>query len=144
MAKDTAKKAATKKVATKKVAVPAAEKPAAKKAAVKKTAVAKPAAPAAVVAPAKAPRFSAASTTIVVQFDAGFGNNLYLRGSGPGLSWESGVLMVNTAANEWTWSTEMASSEFDFKVLLNDQVWSADPNYTALPGLRTIIQPDFV
>src|SRR5690606_12500637 len=40
----------------------------------------------AVVAPAK-------DTVIVAKIDVGFGNALYLRGDGPGLSWSKGVPM---------------------------------------------------
>ena len=32
-------------------------------------------------------------TTITALVDVGFGNTLYLRGEGPGLSWEKGVPM---------------------------------------------------
>ena len=89
----------------------------------------------------KAPKTSA--TTIVAKIDAGFGNNLYLRGEGTGLSWDAGVLMTNTGADEWTFVINHATEAVDFKLLINDLTWSTGPNYTVLPGTLLIVSPEF-
>src|SRR3954469_12434810 len=47
-------------------------------------------------------------TKIEAQIDVGFGNALYIRGEGPGLSWESGVLM--TCVSDDRWSTSIANA----------------------------------
>ena len=129
--KTAAKKAVTKKVAAKKVAV---KKVAAKKAAVKKTAtktVARKKKPAKVV------------TTIIAKIDAGFGNDLYIRGSGAGLSWDAGVQMKNTDSETWTWESDSLSSELEFKVLINDYSWSGGPNGVVFPGATVVFEPLF-
>jgi hypothetical protein len=86
---------------------------------------------------------AAALTTIVAKVDVGFGNMLFLRGTGPGLSWEKGVEMTNSSADEWTWSTTKASADFVAKVLVNDVVWSNDADATIAAGKKTVIVPSF-
>ncbi|MDX2187492.1 MAG: hypothetical protein SFV32_11210 [Opitutaceae bacterium] len=142
--------------ATKAAQVPAAEKPApAKKAPAKKKAsvipaasevvtpvVAAPAAPA--PAPvAKAPAKAVVVTTITAQIDVGFGNALYLRGEGPGLSWEKGVLMDCVADDRWIFTLTDAERPVVFKFLLNDITWSTGEDYVAAPGASTAFTPAF-
>src|SRR5947209_6647917 len=43
-----------------------------------------------------------ASTVITVHIDVGFGNTLFIRGDGPGLSWEKGIELDCVADNQWT------------------------------------------
>jgi hypothetical protein len=85
----------------------------------------------------------AAVTTIVAKVDVGFGNTLYLRGTGPDLSWDKGVEMTNTGSDEWIWSTSKASTEFLAKVLINDVIWSGDPDTTVKAGEKTVIKATF-
>jgi hypothetical protein len=86
---------------------------------------------------------SAAVTTIVAKVDVGFGNTLFLRGTGPGLSWEVGVEMTNTGSDEWTWMTTKASADFLAKVLINDVIWSGDPDTAIKAGEKTVIKATF-
>jgi hypothetical protein len=86
---------------------------------------------------------SAAVTTIVAKVDVGFGNMLFLRGTGPDLSWDKGVEMTNTGSDEWTWSTSKASTDFLAKVLINDVIWSGDPDTTVKAGEKTVIMATF-
>ena len=86
---------------------------------------------------------AASVTTIVAKVDVGFGNTLFLRGTGPGLSWEKGVEMTNTGSDEWSWSTNKASKTFLAKVLINDVTWSGDPDSTIVPGTKTVIKATF-
>jgi len=86
---------------------------------------------------------AAALTTIVAKVDVGFGNMLFLRGTGPGLSWEKGVEMTNSSADEWTWSTTKASADFVAKVLVNDVMWSSDADATIAAGKKTVLVPSF-
>src|SRR5436190_23621179 len=64
------------------------------------------------------------ATFISAQIDIGFGNHLYIRGEGPGLSWDHGIPMDCTGAGLWTTSIKRASVPFVFKVLVNDLSWS--------------------
>jgi predicted alpha/beta superfamily hydrolase len=67
--------------------------------------------------------------TIHVHYDAGWGNQLTLRGSAAPLNWDTGRPMTWTSGNVWVWEAPSAPSSFEFKVLLNDSVWSTGGNY---------------
>ncbi|MFA5257754.1 MAG: hypothetical protein WC360_06360 [Opitutales bacterium] len=82
-------------------------------------------------------------TSVVAKVDVGFGNALYIRGTGPGMSWEKGVVMMNTAADEWLWSSAAASSIFVFKVLINDDIWSLGLDTIVVPGEQLVVEPTF-
>jgi hypothetical protein len=131
-----AKKAPTKKVIAKKVA---AKKAPAKKA-TKKTARAK--------TPAKKASSSASKgkvekTTIIARVDVGFGNSLYLRGEGTGLSWDKGIPLENVGPYEWTFSTTQAKGDLTFKFLINDEMWAEGDNITVAKGGTSISSPVF-
>lgn len=144
-----AKTAVTKKAAPKK----AARKAAVKKTAVKKTVAAKTVAKkttavrktvkkAARKRTAGAPE-SAETTTIIAKIDAGFGNQLYLRGNGAGLTWDKGTLMENAGSDEWIWTSGDVKRELEFKVVLNDSVWSMGGNGVVFPGSTVVFEPVF-
>lgn len=124
-ARKTTRGVAKKAVPTKKSAT---KKPAARKAATKKAATKNAPPP---------------TTTVIARYDAGFGNQLFLRGSGGGLSWDQGVLMENTQADEWVWETTSASGELEFKVLLNDTEWSTGQNGIVFAGATVVFEPVF-
>ncbi len=127
--KATVKKAVTKKVVTKKA--PAKKAPA-KKVATKKVAVKKTTAK------------KALNTNIVAYADVGFGNTLYIRGEGAGLSWEKGVAMKNTSAAEWAFATTKATGTITFKFLINDQIWAEGDDLTIKAGSKSISSPVFI
>lgn len=158
--KTTTKKVAAKKVATKKVATKKApaKKVAAKKAPAKKVAT-KKAAPAKKVAaktapakkaaaPKKAPAKKAAAkqveqTSIIARVDVGFGNSLYVRGTGAGLSWSKGTLLDNVSPYEWALKSTKAKGEVTFKFLINDEIWAEGENLTVAAGGTSISSPIF-
>ena len=127
-AKKATKKVAVKKAATKKV--PA--KKAAKKVATKKAAPAK-----------KAPAKKVEKTSIIARVDVGFGNSLYVRGEGAGLSWDKGVQLDNVSPYEWAFSSTQAKGEVTFKFLINDEIWAEGENITVAPGGTSISSPVF-
>lgn len=99
-------------------------------------------------APAAAPsvkRFTpiAITTTVGAQIDVGFGNTLYLRGEGPGLSWEKGVPLDCVADDKWAISFAETSAPVVFKFLINDRTWCAGDDYIAQPGSTLIVTPAF-
>lgn len=97
-------------------------------------------------APAPAKKASPApskDTVIVAKVDVGFGNALYLRGDGPGLSWSKGVPMDYTADNSWRAAMSGVAEAFEFKVLINDTYWSSGYNIIAQPGSSIEFSPDF-
>ncbi len=82
-------------------------------------------------------------TTIVVQLNVGFGNTLYVRGEGPGLSWEKGVPLDCVADDKWSVSLAETSKPVVFKFLINDQTWCTGDDYVAQPGTTVTVSPVF-
>jgi len=115
--------------------------PRARKTAKKPAAVDPDEAPASASAP---PDPSAASLTVIAaRVDIGFGNHLFLRGTGPGLSWETGVPMANVGSDLWTVDLIGATSPIHCKFLINDTLWSAGPDYVVDPGAQLEVTPLF-
>jgi len=81
-------------------------------------------------------------TTIDVKADVGFGNTVYLRGQGAGLSWEKGVPLACVNSATWRWTGE-PKAPVTFKLLINDKVWSAGNDLTIAPGQKLEITPVF-
>ena len=113
------------------------------------TAVPNPLAPVAPATPAPAApakpavvELHPALTTIEVKLDVGFGNAVFLRGQGGGLTWESGVPLVCVDAKTWRWSAE-AKDPITFKLLINDKIWSAGSDLMVAPGQKVEVAPEF-
>lgn len=134
-----AKKAATKKAPVKKAIV-------VKKAAEKKSETAAPAKKAAAKkSVAKATKKSASNkasgvTKVVAKVDVGWGNSLYIRGEGSGLSWDQGILMSCESGNEWAW---MGKGAIAFKVLINDEIWANGEDVKVASGKTYTFTPTF-
>ncbi len=97
-------------------------------------------------APAAAPVVKtapASPTTITAMIDIGFGNSLWLRGDGPGLSWEKGVRMECIADDRWATTLGGVTTPVLFKVLVNDLSWSAGDDYVVQPSEKLVIKPTF-
>ena len=87
-------------------------------------------------------RNAAKPVTIEAKIDVGFGNTLYLRGEGRGLSWTQGVPLTCVDGKTWKWMGE-TTEQLKFKLLLNDQVWSQGEDIVAAPGQKVEISPAF-
>jgi hypothetical protein len=125
-------KAKKKDTAPKATPVPAAEATVASKSAepvrIDKAAAEKPAA--------------AALSRIMAYVDIGPGNTLFVRGEGGGLNWEAGVAMECIAGDCWSWSAR-SGQDITFKLLINDQRWSAGDNLTVANGDTAAFMPAF-
>ncbi|ACB75427.1 hypothetical protein [Opitutus terrae] len=93
--------------------------------------------PAAPVAP------TAVVTTIMANIDVGFGNSLFIRGEGPGLSWEKGVRMDCVADDRWSVELGESARPFVFKFLINDEVWCTGEDFTIAPASHVTLAPVF-
>lgn len=128
VAKKTVKKAAPAPAPAPVVEAPApAPAPVAKKAAP----AVKKAAPAPVV------------TVITASIDVGFGHSLYIRGEGPGLSWDVGVPMACIADDQWRITLGETTTPIVFKFLVDDLSWSTGEDYVATPGSALLLTPAF-
>lgn len=134
MKKSTVKAAKTpataKKAVAKKAPVKAVKKPAA--APVKKAA-----------APAVKPSVKSAATVITALLDIGFGNTLYIRGEGPGLSWDTGVALDCLSDDQWSIKIPASTKPLVYKLLINDLTWSTGDDYVAKPGQKVTLTPTF-
>ena len=81
-------------------------------------------------------------TTIKAKIDVGFGNNLFVRGQGAGLSWERGIPLTCVDGQTWQWSGK-ADDRLTFKLLLNDSVWAKGEDIVAKPGQKVEVVPTF-
>lgn len=125
----TVKKVAVKKATTvKKAAVE-------KKTAVKKTVAKK--------APAKKKSAATKKTVITAKIDIAFGNTLYIRGEGPGLSWDAGVPMNSIGDDEWSITLPGSKAQVIFKFLVNDISWNSGEDYVVDSGSEVVLVPSF-
>jgi len=83
------------------------------------------------------------TTTVVANVMIGIGNKPFLRGEGPGLSWEEGVSMNFVEIGKWAWSPPRKNASLTVQIYRNDQ----DPDKTGKvevkPGQKIEITPDF-
>jgi len=82
-------------------------------------------------------------TTISARIDIGFGNTLYLRGEGPGLSWDRGIAMECMADDVWRITLAESARAYTFKFLVNDLSWSVGPDYSVACGASVMLTPEF-
>jgi hypothetical protein len=94
-------------------------------------------------APAKKPAIKTTRTIITAQIDVGFGNALYIRGEGPGLSWDKGIVMDCIADDQWIITISDATMPVVFKFLLNDITWCVGNDYVVEPGGSAALVPVF-
>jgi hypothetical protein len=104
---------------------------------IKQSVATSPAAPAIMAKP------KAAGVTITAKADVGFGNALFIRGSGAGLSWDKGTPLACVSSDTWRVVLPEADSPFAFKFLLNDSAWSTGNDYLAGPGDTVTVTPSF-
>jgi hypothetical protein len=82
-------------------------------------------------------------TRVVIHYDIGFNNNLYIRGSGAGLNWSKGILLRNTRPDEWVWETKEPFLTCEFKVLINDSQYEQGENHTLTCYTSVEYTPNF-
>ncbi len=61
------------------------------------------------------------ATRLVVTAYIGIGNRLFIRGDGPGLSWDNGVPLTFVSIGKWRWDTNDATDTVRFKLYKNDE-----------------------
>lgn len=107
------------------------------------TTVAVPPPPTPKVIPVKPVEPQPAATTIFARIDVGFGNALYLRGEGPGLSWDAGLPMECVEDDLWKMTLGDSPGGFTFKFLVNDLAWSKGADCVIASGASETFVPEF-
>jgi hypothetical protein len=87
--------------------------------------------------PAPRPEASVSSdgaTRLLATAYIGIGNKLYLRGDGPGLSWDKGVPMQFVSIGKWGWATDDATAPIACKLYKNDETPALSGEVFLEPG----------
>lgn len=71
---------------------------------------------------------------IIIKYDVGFSNSLYIRGTGGNLSWTSGKPLKNSKADEWIWEPTGPVNQCEFKILINDVTYELGDNHKFTTG----------
>jgi hypothetical protein len=93
--------------------------------------------------PAKGTPPAISRTSIIAKVDVGFGNTLYIRGEGPGLSWDRGLVMDCVSDNDWIITISDAKKPIVFKFLVNDASWCIGSDFVVEPGADAVLTPAF-
>lgn len=73
----------------------------------------------------------------------GISNRLYLRGDGPGLSWEEGIPLELVGIGEYQWEASGIDGPVQCQLYLNDQTPAGEEPQTLEPGHRHDVRPVF-
>jgi chemotaxis protein histidine kinase CheA len=79
------------------------------------------------------------ATRLLATAYIGIGNKLFIRGDGPGLSWDRGVPMQFVSIGKWGWHTHDAANPVRIKLYKNDESAALSGELTLDPGRHTEI-----
>lgn len=82
-------------------------------------------------------------TQLVIKFDPGSKNHLYLRGSGGPLTWDHGLPLKRKGVETWTWETRCHFDQAEFKILVNDLHFENGKNHVISHGETLTLKPIF-
>jgi chemotaxis protein histidine kinase CheA len=74
------------------------------------------------------------ATRLLVTAYIGIGNKLFIRGEGPGLSWDRGVPMQFVSIGKWGWASHEATAPVKCKLFKNDDTAALSGEVTLEPG----------
>ncbi len=84
-------------------------------------------------------------TKLIVHFDCGFSNTLYIRGNGcASLSWEKGTPLFNIKEDQWVWETDETFDAIFFKILINDDIFEFGDDHQLICGDTMEFTPRFI
>jgi hypothetical protein len=66
---------------------------------------------------------------VQVSYDTAIGRDLFVRGTGKGLSWEKGVPLVWMGSNTWILPAGVGEEGKEYKILYGDSVWEQGRNH---------------
>ena len=84
------------------------------------------------------------ATRLLVTAYIGIGNKLFLRGEGPGLSWDKGVPLNFVSIGKWSWEAADATAPIRAKLYKNDETECAALGaLTVEPGQQLEVRAEF-
>ncbi len=84
--------------------------------------------------PTESASSSYGATRLLATAYIGIGNKLFIRGEGPGLSWDRGAPMQFVSIGKWGWSTNDATAAITCKLYKNDETEALTGEVTLEPG----------
>jgi hypothetical protein len=84
--------------------------------------------------PAESAASSDGATRLLATAYIGIGNKLFIRGEGPGLSWDKGVPMQFVSIGKWGWATNDALSPVRCELYKNDETAALTGEVVLDPG----------
>ena len=93
--------------------------------------------------PEKEKKPSNAATSVTANVMIGIGNKPFLRGEGPGLSWDEGVPMNFIEIGKWAWSPSRKNAALTVQVYRNDEDPDQGGKVEVKPGDKIEITPEF-
>ncbi len=84
--------------------------------------------------PVESAASSDGATRLLATAYIGIGNKLYIRGQGPGLSWDKGEPMQFVSIGKWGWSTQDAAAPITCKLYKNDETEALTGEVVLEPG----------
>jgi|GEM_PF-599781 len=82
-------------------------------------------------------------TTVIAKVMIGIGNKPYVRGEGPGLSWEEGVPMNFLEIGKWAWSPSRKNASVTIQIYRNDEDPDNSGKHEIKPGEKFELTPYF-
>ena len=83
------------------------------------------------------------TTSVVANVMIGIGNKPYLRGEGPGLSWDEGVPMNFIEIGKWAWSPSRKNASLTVQLYRNDNDPDQSGKIEVKAGEKIEITPNF-
>jgi hypothetical protein len=74
------------------------------------------------------------ATRLLVTAYIGIGNKLFIRGDGPGLSWDKGVPMQFVSIGKWGWASHDVAAPVACKLYKNDETAALSGEILLEPG----------
>ena len=82
-------------------------------------------------------------TSVIAKVMIGIGNKPYVRGQGPGLSWEEGVPMNFMEIGKWAWSPPRKNVSVTIQIYRNDEDPDNTGKHEIKAGEKFELTPDF-
>ena len=82
-------------------------------------------------------------TSVIANVMIGIGNKPYVRGEGPGLSWDEGVAMNFIEIGKWAWSPPRKNASLTIQIYRNDEDPDKGGKYEIKSGEKFEVTPEF-
>lgn len=93
--------------------------------------------------PVKDKSTNSGMTSVVANVMIGIGNKPFVRGEGPGLSWDEGVAMNFIEIGKWAWSPTRKNASLTIQIYRNDEDPDKGGKYEIKPGDKFEVTPEF-